>query len=375
MSVRNFIMGCLLLAGTAAFAVKPKPLVFRGDTLSVNDDFNRTMSGELKVAKPMQEISGIACSRTTPGYIWMESDNVSYQIIAANEHGDVCFLTLRLNLTARRWDWEDLCGGVYEGKNYLFIGAIGDNNENGGEYYIHYFEEPEIPDTVGGKKTLSNKEAMSINFQYPDGVKHNAEALMYDNREQMLYVITKKYYQPCQVFSLPFRLDYGTELQTLTYVCDLGVKSDLGEGTNPDHGFHLVTAADISPDGKYILIKNHNNTTVDRHEYGYSWTLIWEREDGESVGETLANRQPQVMGCYEEEWQGEAMCWYSSNVLYSTSDDDGNPPIYKYIRKGTEGIESPAVSEEKRGELVLMDNALYIRCKEGLFALDGRRVK
>lgn len=370
---RSFLFVCFLLVSAAVNAVL-RPLVYKGDTLPVCDDFTRTMCGEMKSSKTMAEISGIACSRTTPGYIWIESDNISNQIMATNESGSVYFLRLRLNLAARRWDWEDLCGGVYDGKNYLFIGAIGDNEENGGEYYIHYFEEPEIPDTTGGKITLNSSVAKSINFQYPNGIKHNAEALMYDNVDQMLYVITKKYHKVCQVFSLPFRLDYGTELQTMTYVCDLGVQADLGEGTSPDHGFHLVTAADISPDGSQILIKNHNNTTVDRKEEGYSWTLIWNREDGESVAQTLQNRQPQVMGCYEEEWQGEAICWLNNNVFYTTSDDDGNPPIYKYIRKGTEGFESPA-AEEKHGELVLIDNALYIRCQTGLYALDGRRVK
>ena len=375
MIVRKALMGCLLLAGTVAFAAKP--LVFRGDTLPENNEFTRLEWGVMSASKTMAEISGIACSRVTPGYLWVESDNISNKIMAVNTQGNERHLTLKLNLAARRWDWEDLCGGVYEGKNYLFIGAIGDNEENGGEYYIHYFEEPEIPDTLGGKMTLNSNVAKSINFQYPEGKKHNAEALMYDNREQMLYVITKKYHQPCQVFSLPFRLDYGTELQTMTYICDLGVKADLGEGTSPDHGFHLVTAADISPDGKYILVKNHNNTTVDRQEYGYSWTLLWTREKGESVADALTNRQPEVIGCYEEEWQGEAICWQDSTMFYSTSDDDGNPPIYKYVRNDVLGVDSPfAFNEGNKGaNLVFIDRTLYVRCKDGLYALDGRKVK
>ena len=213
---------------------------------------------------------------------------------------------------------------MYNGKNYLFIGAFGDNNEERNDYCIVWFEEPEI---TGGQINITPSR---INFQYPEGKKHNAEAIMYDNVEQMLYVITKVYYDVCQVFKLPFRTDYGSTKQTLEYVCDLGVKADLGEGSKPDKGFHLVTAADITPDGKYILIKNQNNTNAD-----YSWILLWERQEGESVADAL-KRQPQPLKCYEVEWQGEAICWKDNDTFFTTSDSDQGerPPLYKYTRKG-----------------------------------------
>ena len=172
------------------------------------------------------------------------------------------------------------------------------------------------------------------------------------------------------MFSLPFRLDYGDELQTLTYVCDLGIQEDLGDGAQPFKGFHLVTAADISPDGKYILIKNHNNTNDN-----FSWTLIWTREDGESVSDAL-QRQPENIQCYQPEWQGEAMCWLDSTVFYTTSDDDGDPPIYKYIKNTAAGVETTRTDNlRSSSSLVLIDRTLYIRGKEGLYTMDGQRVK
>jgi len=365
-----FTLLCVSIAAQAAL-----PLMLNGETLPENTDFTRIQCGTLTSKKTMAEISGIACSRVTPGFLWMESDNISTQIIATTEKGDKCYLKLRLKLTAPRWDWEDLCGGVYNGKNYIFVAAIGDNNEDGGEYRIHYVEEPDIPTTK--IDSIRKVSAKSIVFQYPEGKRHNAEALMYDNVEQVFYIITKKYYQPCQVFSLPMSLDYGNEVQTLSYVCDLGVQSDLGEGSKADYGFHLVTGADISPDGKYILIKNHNNTTVDRKEYGYSWTLLWKRMDGESVSEAL-KRQPEVIQCYEEEWQGEAICWLDSTTFYTTSDDDGNPPVYKYMNQyaPSQGVESVRSGTDKSPHtLVFVGNTLYIRGREGLYTMDGQLVK
>ena len=248
-----------------------------------------------------------------------------------------------------------MCGGVYNGKDYLFIGGFGDNNHTDGEYCIIYFEEPAI-DPANPNVSVT---AYRIKFAYPDGQKHNCEALMYDNIEQTLYIITKVYYDVCKVYSLPFRLDYGTEQQTLTYVCDLGLKSDIGFNDEEQQclGFHLVTAADISPDGKYILIKNHNNISG---YADYSWILYWERKDNESITETL-KRQPQVIDCYEHEWQGEAICWLDDNTFYTTSDSDGEPPIYKYVRAEQPTAISAIEHCSEAVRLELIGNTLFVR--------------
>ena len=346
-------------------------LVYNGDTLEWNYSWKRMQCGTLDVKKNIVEVSGIACSRVTPGYIWMQSDetdeNSNPFIIATDEKGAERACKVKFN-KIYRWDWEDMSGGVYDGKNYLFIGAFGDNDETDGEYSIIYFEEPAIDPVNKPEVTVTTSR---IKYVYPDGKKHNAEALMYDNREQIIYIITKVYYDVCQVFQIPFRLDYGDEEQTLEYVCDLGLKSDLGSGTKPYKGFHLVTGADISPDGKYILIKNHNNIDAT-----YTWLLYWIRQDGESIADAV-KRQPQPLKCYNYEWQGEAVCWLDDNIFYTTSDsDEGNPPVYKYIRKWGEGVENVKGDDSKRKtSKVFIDNQLYIRNNEHLYTLDGRRVK
>ena len=348
------------------------PLTFNGEILPINTQFTRTMSGQIGAHIGIPEVSGIACSRVTPGYIWMHSDetdaNTNPFIVATDETGQILGAKVSFD-HVYRWDWEDMCGGVYEGTNYLFIGGFGDNNHTDGEYCIIWFEEPAI-DPANPNISVN---AHRIKFEYPDHQKHNCESMMYDNIEQMLYIVTKVYDDVNQVFSLPFRLDYGDVQQTLTYVCDLGVTSDIGEGEYHDaihryKGFHLATAADISPDGKYILIKNHNNYVAI-----YSWILYWEREGEESIAQTL-KRQPQVIDCYQYEWQGEAIAWLDDNTFYTTSDSDieSEPPIYKYTREALEGVAN--VSETRsNSKLVCIDNVVYIRTDNGLFTLDGRK--
>ena len=377
---RYFLLFSLVLLSTlASYAVKP--LVYFGDTLQWNTGWKRTQCGTVRKALDILEVSGIACSRETPGYIWMQSDECDIDpetgkknrdhIIATDEKGENMYMRLDfLTLKAegiRYYDWEDMCGGVYEGKNYLFVGAFGDNDAVDDYYTIVYFEEPAIT-TVGDTLKMHPSQ---IEFVYPDGKSHNCEAIMYDNVEQMIYIVTKVYYNVCQVFSLPFRLDYGDEVQTLKYECDLGVQSDLGGGTKASKGFHLVTAADISPDGKYILIKNHNNT----EGYAiYSWILLFTREEGESVAETLRRQtHPEPLKCYTYEWQGEAICWLDDDTFYTTSDSEGEPPIYKYKRKLTD-VETIRSDAGAGKSLVMKDNVLYISSPNGLYTMDGRKV-
>ena len=363
--MKKILLACLLMSAVHVMAIHP--LVYFGDTLEWNYAWQKRQCGTLDINANIIEVSGIACSRVTPGYIWMQSDETAKYIIATDEKGAKRACKVNMSKTIG-WDWEDMSGGVYEGTNYLFIGSFGDNEETRTDYRIIYFEEPAIDSVNAPEITVTPQY---IKYVYPDGKSHNNEALMYDNRENMIYIITKVYYNVCQVFRIPFRLDYGTETQTLEYVCDLGVKSDLGSGSKPDHGFHLVTAADISPDGKYILIKNHNNTNA-----SWCWVLLWERLDGESVAETLIReKHPQPLRAYNTyEWQGEAICWLDNSTCYTTSDaDDGNPPIFKFTRKWGEGTEN--VQAPEQNHLVMQGNVVYIQSPNGRYTLDGRRVQ
>ena len=369
--MKKFLYITMAFLMAAANAWSAEGINYNGTKLTLNNEFTRTECGTMN-KNVMPETSGLACSRTTPGYLWAHGDENlgdNRKIVAVSPAGTLA-MTVKINSgSIDRDDWEDIATGTYNGTNYIFIGAFGDNEETDGNYSIVWIEEPAIDPVNTPEITVTPNQ---IKYVYPDGKNHNNEALMYDNREQVLYIITKVYYNVCQVFSLPFRTDYGDEVQTLEYVCDLGVKSDLGSGSKPYKGFHLVTGADISPDGKYILIKNHNNIVAT-----YTWVLLFTREDGESVAETLKRQtHPEPLRCYSYEWQGEAICWLDSTTFYTTSDaDDGNPPIYKYTKKVNAAVESVQTKKADDKTLVMIDNVMYIRSKQGLFTLDGRKVQ
>ena len=278
---------------------------YNGTSLQENTEFTRTQCGTQQKSV-MKEISGLACSRTTPGYLWAHGDeNVDSKrkIIAIQPDGT---LAMTVNLTTpgtTRDDWEDIATGAYNNKNYVFVGAIGDNDlQFNDQYYIYYFEEPAI--SAGTQNVTVN----TIRFGYPDNAAHNTETLMYDNVEQMFY-IADKVDGVCHLYKLPFSTTYGTGVQRLTEVCALGNGSK----------FVLANGGDITPDGHWMAIKNEE------------YILLWERQGAESLS-TTAQRNPVQVMAYQTEEQGESLAWLDASTFYTTSDSKKDTPIYKYVR-------------------------------------------
>ena len=295
-----------LVAGVmSATIARGAGINYNGTNLQENTEFTRTQCGTQQKSV-MKEISGLACSRTTPGYLWAHGDeNVDSKrkIIAIQPDGT---LAMTVNLTTpgtTRDDWEDIATGAYNNKNYVFVGAIGDNDlQFNDQYYIYYFEEPAI--SAGTQNVTVN----TIRFGYPDNAAHNTETLMYDNVEQMFY-IADKVDGVCHLYKLPFSTTYGTGVQRLTEVCALGNGSK----------FVLANGGDITPDGHWMAIKNEE------------YILLWERQGAESLS-TTAQRNPVQVMAYQTEEQGESLAWLDASTFYTTSDSKKDTPIYKYVR-------------------------------------------
>jgi len=361
----------LLLAiatATSLMAQSLPPITYNGEVLEYDTTFKRVALGYTPTYIP--EVSGMSCSRTTPGYLWIQSDEV-FRIAAINTNGTIfhkiAFRNCPKYKSSTRRDWEGLSTGVWQGKNYLFIGAFGDNDcQYKDNYYILYLEEPEIngePNPAVVYDTIDNRY---IRYGYPDGKAHNTEAIMYDNVDQKIYIIDKEEKHFCHVYSLRMDTVYGNDLQILKYECDLG-KGDEKE-------FQRVTAADMTPDGRWIIIKNNYYVTpAGGKEETYAVALIWQRNSGESVVDAL-KRQPQQLKSYEVEWQGEAVAWLDSTTFYTTSDDDGRAPIYVYVRWGsTADLKDVDFNAIPDADKVMINGQVYIRTKESEYTLSGQK--
>lgn len=325
---------------------------YNGTTLQENTDFTRTECGTMK-KKTMKEISGLAASRQTPGYLWAHGDENTgdnRKIIAIQPDGT---LAMTVNLTTPntdRDDWEDIATGIYDGKNYIFIGAIGDNDlAFNDQYYIFYFEEPAI------SSGTQNVTVNTIRFGYPDNKAHNTETLMYDNVEQMFYIADKADGM-CHLYKLPFSTTYGTGVQRLTEVCALGNGSK----------FKLANGGDITPDGHWMAIKNEE------------YILLWERQGAESLSAT-AQRNPMQVMAYQKEEQGESLAWLNDSLFYTTSDSKKDTPIYQYVRWGGTTPGTPSIdtipetidSTARAIREVILSNHYYAYINEGETVIRG----
>jgi hypothetical protein len=347
---RFLIVNVFCLLGN--MAILGSGIEYNGTKLSLNTEFSRSEIGETN-KNDITEVSGMACSRVTPGYFWVQNDEGVENILALNQNGNKA-MTLTLNGTTNRDDWEDLCVGEYNGKQYLFLGAFGDNDLVKENYIIYYFLEPEI------KGSSASVNVKNITFGFPDNKAHNIETLMYDPIEEMFYIVDKVKNGVCTAYSLKFKTDYvGT--QKLTEICTMGQEGE---------DFDFITAGDISQDGHWIIVKNKK------------YALLWERQGNESISETL-KRQPMQIDAYEEEEQGEAVAWLDNTTFFTTSDSKSNTPIFKYVRKLSSiemaentnelGLTADCLVFDLSGQYIC--NANGLQSKHGVFIVCSKDLK
>lgn len=330
----------------AATAWPASPINYNGTSLTYNEEFTRSQCGTA-LASVMPEVSGLACSRTTTGYLWAHGDEntgSNKKIVAISPSGTLA-MTVTISGDPGRDDWEDIATGSLNGTNYIFIGAFGDNDKGfNDQYYIYYFEEPAI---TSGTQTVT---VSYIKFGYPDNQAHNTETLMYDNVEHMFYIADKVKDGVCHLYQLPFSTSYGTSLQRLTEVCALGN----GEK------FNYLTGGDITSDGHWMAIKSKE------------YVLLWERQGSESLA-TTATRLPMQVKAYKKEKQGEALAWLDNSTFYTTSDSKNDTPIYQYVRQIATGLDNKkaTVTNEK----LIRNGQLIIRVGDQEFTVTGQRVR
>jgi hypothetical protein len=227
------------------------------------------------------EGSGIADSKANPGYLWVHQDSGNQPYLFLMKHDGTVAKSIYI---ARCWnlDWEDmaLSGGPEPGKNYVYIGDIGDNYEARTEYYIYRLEEPVM--TVN-----TDTQVNRIAYTYPDG-SHNSEAMLVDPVSHDIYIITKT-----DPKSKVYKLSYPYSTVDSNRVQEVGILP-----------YNYVVSAAISEKGDEILVKT------------YESILYYTRQNGESVVQAL-QREPLKLA-YVPEPQGEAIAFAADNSGFFT---------------------------------------------------------
>lgn len=255
----------------------------------------------------IREASGLAAGINNPGSLWAHNDSGDEaRIFLMKENGTHLAEYVLESLENR--DWEDIASGPgpVEGKNYLYIGNIGDNRGQYDQVYIYRIEEPVFSGSNAAEsQTIPASEIETITIEYPDGPR-DAESLMIDPLTKDIYIISKRE-ESVNVYKLAYPQSVS------------GTVVPEKVGKLP---FTWITAGDISADGKEILLKT------------YDEVFYWQREEGQSIADVLKSTPVRVP--YKKEPQGEAIAWGRDRAgFFTTSELFTNPDaiLYFYQRK------------------------------------------
>ena len=276
----------------------------------------------------LDEASGLASSRQNPGVVWVHNDypgshpGDANQIYAMDASGTILG-TYTISVTPGARDPEDIAvgPGPLNGEEnpaagyYIYWGDIGDNSNQYSEIRIKRVPEP-LVDTGQSpvSVTLGAENGVEIiTLRYPSDEQapnhKDAETLMVDPLNGDIYVVTKRM-SPNRVYRAAYpQPTSGTTTMTCVATLPAGV------------GLTWITGGDISPDGRFVIVKNDGLT---------DYASIWLRRTGEDLGEAVS-REPCQYPLHAEP-QGEAIGFNcNGNGFYTVSEaHHDSEPVWYY---------------------------------------------
>lgn len=229
------------------------------------------------------EASGLASGISNPKLLYTLNDSGGLPTIYAIDHAGNIFGKIHLPGLKNR-DWEDIATGTdpTSGKPCVYVGEIGDNAARYPSIFVYRFAEPVLQDTL---VTVTAVDSLEITFE--DGPR-DCEALFVDPRSGDICLISKR------------EEKVGVYLVRYPQATDtVNIARKVAELP-----YMWVTAADISPNGKHILVKTY--TSINRYKRGR----------GESLAQAF--RKPFKAMPYQLEPQGEAVAWDRQGKGYFT---------------------------------------------------------
>ena len=240
----------------------------------------------------LDELSGLAMGSRSD-ILWAHNDSGDIaRIFALSLEGE---LLAEHTLPVQARDWEDMAHGIYEGNHHLYIADIGDNDEQYESISIHRLIEP----STSQSGELTHVDTFSLS--YPDGA-HNAESFVVHPHDQTFFVITKN----IQSFSI-YRWNERDQENIMQLHQELFLEDWDYEGSP------LITAADITKDGKTLLLRTYTSVVA------FDAKILQSSED--LVEMCIIESAP--------EQQGESIVLIE-DTRYITISEGENPKIYSF---------------------------------------------
>lgn len=173
-------------------------------------------------------------------------------------------------------DWEDLTS---DAEGNIYIGDFGNNNKNREKFTIYKVPQPD--------KAKDIITAQSIHFELPNEMKsEDLEAFFLYN--DAFYIFSKDH-KKCELIKVPNQIGN----HKATYIAEIQLKGKHNQ----------VTSADISDDGKTVVLLNHDKL----------WKLTGYTSDNFFSGSV----EPLL---FEHDSQKEGIVFTSENQVYITDE-------------------------------------------------------
>ena len=258
----------------------------------------------------LTEASGLVASRRNPGYYYTHNDSQGQPwVYVLDRLGRIC-TTIRL-VGARNVDWEDisLARGDQANTYDVCVADIGDNKACRTEIVIYRFPEPEINALARGRGTI-DLTPKATRCKYEDGPR-DAEGFATHPQTGDGYLFTKQYDGVCRIYRLaaPWPTNGPATLKcsgTLKFPKEAHRLS------------RIVTAADISPDGRCLVTRGYVG--------GWEWRLPEKPALGEFA--RIVDRAPTPIELAGEP-QGEALCFSADGSALLTISEQTPTTLYE----------------------------------------------
>lgn len=246
----------------------------------------------------LPEASGIVAGVRNPTVLYTHNDSIGTAQIFAIDSKNGQIIGIFPMIGGSRIDYEDIAIGLGpNGHNYIYVGDMGDNANIRPSIQVYRMQEPDL----SGGPQLSQTDVLEL--KYSDawtGI--NAECMMFDPFDQLLYLITK---DTGRIYRTERRWGEGSDRMELEFVGSM--RTDAG----------LVTGCDISKSGREILVKF------------YSSVYYYCRGPDESLADVLVGSSGKSLP-YGWEAKGEAIAF-----------GEGSPSAHYYTLSGSQGRSSP----------------------------------
>lgn len=311
------LMSCAKVSSEGEHSASPQEEAFSLD-YKLNsfeiDDALFQFDKSVIISNDLEEASGIIESRHHSAYFYKHNDSGSdARIYLYNENGAQAGQYKINGITAI--DYEDIAINTEEGAPYIYLGDFGDNKQGRKSVFIYRFKEPVANQLdIYFRDTISTAQTIEYKYLTSDGVSTeslNCEALFVDPITKDIFLITKS--KPAaHLYKIPFPYLYN----------QMNYAHRCGTFSFPPH---QVTAADISSDGKQILVRT------------YEHVLYWNRDITKPIEQVL--QEPFTRLPYVGEPQGEAICFTSSNGYVTVSEKNSSVPTKFYFFKSLYSME------------------------------------